>query len=92
LTPEAVEMFRVMIENIMTVKKYNDIENKKDCMQQAFLDILMYYKSFDETKFSNAFAYFTSVISNGIAKGWNKCAGKIKTSDVISLDNNVHSL
>ena len=85
-------MFRVMINNIMSKKKYNDIENKKDCMQQAFLDILLYFNSFDETKFSNPFAYFTSVVSNGIAKGWNKCAGKIKTSDMISLDNNIHSI
>lgn len=94
LTDNAIKMFQLMIENISAKKHYNDEEDRKDCWQSAWLDIMMYWRGFDETKSEhpNPFAYFTSLIINGMNKGWHKISGKIKTSDMISLDNNVHSL
>ena len=92
LTPEAIQMFQLMIENISAKKHYNDPEDKKDCWQSAYLDILLYWRGFDPEKSKNPFAYFTSLIVNGMNKGWHKISGKIKTSDMISIDNNVHSL
>lgn len=92
LTPEAIQMFQLMIENISAKKHYNDPEDRKDCWQSAYLDILLYWRGFDPEKSKNPFAYFTSLIVNGMNKGWHKISGKIKTSDMISIDNNVHSL
>ena len=92
LTPEAIQMFQLMIENISAKKHYNDPEDRKDCWQSAYLDILLYRRGFDPEKSKNPFAYFTSLIVNGMNKGWHKISGKIKTSDMISIDNNVHSL
>lgn len=92
MTPAALKMIGLMIENISSKKHYNDIEHKKDCWQTAYLDVLMYWKSFDPEKTNNPFAYFTSVIVNGMNKGWNKITGKIKSSDLISIDNNIHTL
>ena len=92
LTPEAIQMFQLMIENISAKKHYNDTEDKKYCWQSAYLDILLYWRGFDPEKSKNPFAYFTSLIVNGMNKGWHKISGKIKTSDMISIDNNVHSL
>lgn len=92
LTPAALKMFDLMIQNISSKKYYNNPDDKKDCWQSAYLDILMYWRGFDPEKTSNAFAYFTSLIINGLNKGWHKCAGKLKTSDIVSLDNNIHSL
>lgn len=92
LTPKALKMFDLMIQNISSKKYYNNPDDKKDCWQSAYLDILMYWRGFDPEKTSNAFAYFTSLIINGLNKGWHKCAGKLKTSDIVSLDNNIHSL
>ena len=91
LTPEAIQMFQLMIENISAKKHYNDPEDRKDCWQSAYLDILLYWRGFDPEKSKNPFAYFTSLIVNGMNKGWHKISGKIKTSDMISIDNNVHS-
>ena len=45
--------------------------NKEDCKQTALLDCLQYWRGFDPEKSNNPFAYFTSVITNGYAKGWN---------------------
>ena len=92
LTPEAIQMFQLMIENISAKKHYNDPEDRKDCWQSAYLDILLYWRGFDPEKSKNPFAYFTSLIVNGMNKGWHKISGMIKTSDMISIDNNVHSL
>lgn len=92
LTPEAIQMFQLMIENISAKKHYNDPEDRKDCWQSAYLDILLYWRGFDPEKSKNPFAYFTSLIVNGMNKGWHKISGKIKTSDMISIYNNVHSL
>ena len=92
LTPEAIQMFQLMIENISAKKHYNDPEDRKDCWQSAYLDILLYWRGFDPEKSKNPFAYFTSLIVTGMNKGWHKISGKIKTSDMISIDNNVHSL
>ena len=92
LTPEAIQMFQLMIENISAKKHYNDPEDRKDCWQSAYLDILLYWRGFDPEKSKNPFAYFTSLIVNGMNKGWHKISGKIKTSDMISIDNNIHSL
>lgn len=92
LTPEALKMFQLMIENISAKKHYNDPEDRKDCWQSAYLDILLYWRGFNPEKSKNPFAYFTSVIVNGLNKGWHKISGKMKPSDMISLDNNVHSL
>lgn len=92
LTDEAIQMFQLMVENISAKKHYNDPEDRKDCWQSAYLDILLYWKGFDPEKSKNPFAYFTSLIVNGMNKGWHKISGKIKTSDMISLDNNIHSL
>ena len=92
LTPKALKMFDLMIQNISSKKYYNNPDDKKDCWQSAYLDILMYWRGFDPEKTSNAFAYFTSLIINGLNKGWHKCAGKLKTSEIVSLDNNIHTL
>ena len=55
------------------------------------LDALLYWKSFDPEKSNNPFAYFTSLLTNGLAKGWRKLYGKFKASEMTSLDNNIHS-
>lgn len=39
-----------MVENISSKKKYPSKEEKEDCQQQAILDCLLYWKSFDPSK------------------------------------------
>ena len=92
LTSEAIQMFQLMIEYISSKKYYNDPMDREDCWQSAWEDIIRYWRGFDPEKTNNPFAYFTSLIINGMNKGWNKCAGKIKRSESVSLDNNIHSI
>lgn len=80
-----------MAENLTKKKRYKCIEDKEDCIQTAMMDVAMYWKSFDQETRTNAFAYYTSMICNGLSKGWNKIYGKFKASEMTSLDNNIHS-
>ena len=84
-----------MVDNIASTKTFKDPDVKDDCKQQAILDCLQYWKGFNPEKSNNPFAYFTSVITNGLAKGWNafypqnkKAAGAIFTS----IDNGIYSI
>ena len=98
LTKQAIEMLQVLLENLKVCLPCEDIEDEKDCMGQAMLDFLLYWRGFDPEKSSNPFAYFSWMGTNGLRKGWNalnlkKYKGeKIPKSLFTSLDNNIHTL
>lgn len=94
LTKEAVEMFMVLIENLSTALIYERPEDKEDCLAHAMLDCLSYWRNFNPDLSSNPFAYFTSVASNGIRKGWRSLGYKgaeFPKSLFTSLDNSIHT-
>lgn len=94
LTPEAVRMLSLIAENVIKKMVYQNPDDRDDCLQGALLDVLMYWRSFDPTKSSNPFAYYTSLITNGIGKTWRKL-GKVNfpASIMTRLDcAQIHSL
>lgn len=92
LTYNAVKMLQLIAENLVKKKHYKCPEDREDCIQTAMLDIALYWRSFDPERFNNPFAYYTSMLCNGLAKGWNRLYGKIKSSEITSLDNtNIYS-
>lgn len=70
LTPAAIKMLMTMAREISKVFKYKYEEDREDCISYAMEDILKYWRGFDPSKSSNAFAYFTQMCKNGFAKGW----------------------
>ena len=94
LTPEAVRMLSLIAENVIKKMVYQNPDDRDDCLQGALLDVLMYWRSFDPTKSSNPFAYFSSICVNGIGKMWRKL-GRVNfpSSLMTRLDGNtIHSL
>ena len=92
LTYNAVKMLQLIAENLAKKKHYKCQEDKEDCIQTAMLDIALYWRSFDPEKYNNPFAYYTSMLRNALAKGWNRIYGKFKSSEMTSIDNsNVYS-
>lgn len=71
-TADFTKMVILLATNLSRRLQYMNPDDKDDCIQYAIMDCLSYYTSFDETKSTNAFAYLTSVCSNGFAKGWRK--------------------
>jgi hypothetical protein len=61
--------------------------DKDDCIQSAMMDILKYWRGFKPEKSTNAFAYYTTIIYKGAAKGWNKLHPETKKQiEKISLN------
>lgn len=90
LTPRAVEMLMKMAREISKVFKYKYEEDREDCIAYSIEDCLKYWRNFDPTKSTNAFAYYTQMIKHGAAKGWRDLY-PIKSSKKvpISTDNGV---
>lgn len=94
LTSNALQMLLLMIENIQRKRYYKTPEEKEDCASSAIYDVLMYWQNFNPEKSTNPFAFYTSVITNGLAKGWDKLHPENKKcpgARFTSLDNNIHS-
>ena len=73
LTDAFTKMVILIATDISKKLHYVDENDRDDCIQYAIMDCLTYgYQKFDESKSKNAFAYLTSVCSNGFAKGWGK--------------------
>ena len=83
LTYNAVKMLQLIAENLAKKKHYKCPEDKEDCIQTAMLDIALYWKSYDPERYINPFAYYTSMLCNGLAKGWNRLYGKIKAAKFV---------
>lgn len=91
-TNEFIQMATRIAKGVCSRKHFNDNADYFDCMQNALLDILKYAKNFDENRENaNLFAYLTTVITCGCAKHMNLMY-KIKKSEMISLDSNIHTL
>lgn len=99
LTDRSWEMIMKLCTNIAKKMVYQNPDDKEDCMYTAYEKILKYWKNFKpyyvaldgSTKKGNAFAYFTQIIKNGLAEGWNKLH-PIKGSDKLSLSGNMYNL
>lgn len=93
-TEDFTKMVIILATNLIKKMHYVNPDDKDDCIQFAIMDCLAYYKSFDETKSHNAFAYLTSVCSNGFAKAWRKLGYHDCPASIITrLDGgNVHSI
>ena len=91
LTPRALEMFQTMVKEISKTRMYRYETDREDCMAQAMLDILLYWRSYDPEKTQFAFAYYTRVIMNGFQKFWKKMH-KLKHSNKISISAHQNSI
>lgn len=85
LTPRAVEIICKMANELSKVLKYKYIEDKEDCVAAGIADVIKHWRVFDPNRSENAFAFYSQVIKNGMAKTWNIIHNK-KTSEIVSLD------
>jgi len=93
LTDNAVKMIVLIATNLSKKLKYENPEDREDCIEFAILDCLQYWQNFNPERSKNPFAYFTSVISNGYAKGWRKLGyHNFPKRIMTSLSSNIHSI
>ena len=88
LTLLALDYIYLMTDRIGLEFRYRDKKDFEDCKSEAILNVLNYWRDFDENKSTNAFSYFTQMIKMGYAIGYNKIyRKKIKTISFNVLDN-----
>lgn len=93
LTKDALNMLITLTNQIAMLMKYKDNEDLKDVKQTALIKCLLYWRNFNPDKSKNAFAYFTQIIKNGLAEGFNKLHPKknregrlISLNDIMNID------
>lgn len=86
-------MFQQIATRLSSKLKYNNPMDREDCISAAVLDCLKYWWNYNPEVSDNAFAYITSICTNGFAKNWRSFQ-KIKFPDsiMISLSDNIYSL
>lgn len=88
LSPIAVNYFIILANRAILKLKFSNPLDKEDCIQSALLDLLRYWKNFNEEKSNNGFAYFTQIAKNGYAKEYKKIykhIGKGEKIEIVSL-------
>lgn len=90
LSPRALEMLMLMAEKFANKMSYIYPEDREDCISFAVMDCYLYWRGYDPEKSENAFAYYTSIIKNGFAKGWRKLYGRMPKSSKVSISQ--HSI
>lgn len=82
LTPRALELLIALAKKASTKLPYTDPDDRKDCIASAYEDIWKYWRGFNPDKGTNAFAYYTSLVKKGFAKGWNNIHPKKAASNL----------
>jgi len=88
LTPAALDMIIMMVDRYSTKFSYEYPEDRDDCKSFAVMDCWQYWRGYDPAKSPNAFAYMTTVIRNGLAKGWRRLYKNFPKSKKISISQN----
>jgi len=93
LTKNAVKMFILLSERIVSRMSYVNQYLKEEAISGAKLDLLLYWKGFNPKKSTNAFSYLSQIAKNGLAKSFNKCykLGKKFKGTILRIDGSSHN-
>lgn len=86
LTPEALNMLILIATELSKVLKFKYEEDRKDCIAFAIEDLIRYWRNFNPERSNNAFAYYTQIAKNGLAKGWKKLRGRTQNIKIININ------
>ena len=93
LSPVLTEYFRLIADRLITKLYFRDPMDRDDVFMGGWEDACIYWRKFDPSIGRNAFAYYTQIIKNGFAKGYNANYGKRTRFKVTHITlNNIHSL
>jgi hypothetical protein len=88
VTNELAGMFQLMSEKISGRHFYTEARDRQDCIAGGVEDALRYWRGFNPSKGTNAFAYFSSVIFNGHQKSWHRIH-PVREGTTIRLSENM---
>ena len=93
LSDRLTQMFITLATNVSNKMYYADPMDKEDCISTALMSCVKYWRSYNPEKSDNPFAYFTSVCTLGLCKGWKDLQkGKSPDSLSIPISETIYSL
>lgn len=72
ISPELVNMIQKIANGISRKLYYDDLEDKKDCIQEGITQMIINYHKFNENKYNNPLAYLSEICKRGMVKSWNE--------------------
>ena len=72
ISPELVNMIQKIANGISQKLYYDDLEDKKDCIQEGITQMILNYHKFNENKYNNPLAYLSEICKRGMVKSWNE--------------------
>ncbi|AFF28110.1 gp112 [Sphingomonas phage PAU] len=72
-SPKLAAMFKKLAYRVsfMPAFRYDNEDDRNDCVQHAILVMMTNFRDFDETRGTQAFSFFTTTAMNGLRAGWN---------------------
>lgn len=93
ISDDLARMFTAIATKLSNRNIYKYPEDKEDCISKAVMDCVNYWKGFNTEKGDNPFAYFTTVCTNGLAKGWKELGYKdMPFSKRVYITENIFSI
>jgi hypothetical protein len=88
LTPAAEKTIILIANRLITKFNYHNLADKHDCLQEGLLEAFTNWHKFKPDRTTNAFAFFTQLLKNGMMRGHNKLYRAKKVWGVINLTDN----
>lgn len=93
LSNAALKMLSLMARKFSLNYSYYYEEDREDCISVAVIDCWKYWRGYNPVMSENAFAYFSTIIHNGMKKQWNILYKNLPKSHKVSLsDNKIYSI
>lgn len=71
-TKQLDSYFILMTKHIATKFQFNCEDDRKDSIQDALIALITRWHNFDETRYTNAFAYYTEIIKRSYVMSYKK--------------------
>lgn len=82
LTNSAVKMLELMAHRISRGGNWKSAELRRDCIAHAISVVAHKWQQYDPNESTNAFAYYTRMIINGLTEGLKENSHKIGTTHI----------
>lgn len=93
LSEKLTLMFMELARNVSNRMYYQNPDDKEDCISTALVACVKYWRSYNPEKSDNPFAYFTSVCTLGLCKGWRDLQkGKAPQTLSIPISDQIFSI
>jgi len=87
LTNEAAKDLLLIATNLTKKFHYKNPMDREDCIGYAMLEVSKYWNRYNPNESPYPFSFFTTMIINGLAKGWGKL-NPLSSSILFKLNEN----